>query len=242
MKTHDQTIEQWLSSPPGSYLFALEQQFIQRKLARHFADVLVQLGGPSNHVLTETLSIRHRLHISPEPCETLGVPYVRADYRELPLIGNSVDVVVVLHVLEQLDDPKDLLEQIDYALVPNGKLFLFAFNPLSCVRLPKIYDKLHHRSQITNLLKKMGYGLEENSSLFYRPFFKREKLWRNASFLDRLGNIFLPGLGSISCILAQKKVVAATPLMAKWWPKQIVIQKHCAEPTTRAFNEPTEQN
>lgn len=235
---HDTSIEQWLSEPPGSYLFALEQQYVQRKLARHFGDVLVQLGGPTNRVLmTDPISIMHRVNIGPMPCEERGIPYVRAEYSELPLMENSVDVVIALHVLEKFSNPKELLEQIDYALVPSGKLFLFVFNPLSIVRLPKIHGNWHHRSQIKFLLKKMGYQIDDCQSLFYRPFFKKENTWKKAAFLDRVGQFLLPGLGSVTCILARKKVITATPLIAKWWPRPMVVQNRCPEPTTRVFNE-----
>lgn len=60
-----------------------------------------------------------------------GAVNVLCDLRELPFTANSIDLVVMPHVLEFHDDPHQVLREVERILIPDGQLVLTGFNPVS---------------------------------------------------------------------------------------------------------------
>lgn len=225
-------IEEWFQKPPGTLLLAMEKQQLQHMLEHQFGDMLVQLGGPCDGLFTHSSPIVHRVNIGEQVCSSHGVPYVRANYDELPLRQNSTDVIICMHVLEFMEQPEQLLEQIYHALVPNGQLIVISFNPKSWWRM-NMQGKFYFQSTMKSMLKNIGYSIIARKSVCFRPPIKNETLWRRLLFMEPIGQFLLPSFGGVYFISARKKVVGVDPLPAKWWPKKVMINNGCAEPTTR---------
>ena len=58
-------------------------------------------------------------------------PRVICRYDELPFASQSIDLVALPHVLEFTDDPHEVLREVARVLMPEGRLIITGFNPLS---------------------------------------------------------------------------------------------------------------
>jgi SAM-dependent methyltransferase len=69
------------------------------------------------------------IDISPRICENAWVGYrVRGDLYQLPLPGNSADLVIMRYVLEHLERPGEALREAARVLRPRGKVVLLTPN------------------------------------------------------------------------------------------------------------------
>lgn len=57
--------------------------------------------------------------------------WIRAEYSQLPLATESVDVLILPHVLEFEPDRHQLLREAERVLKPEGRLHILGFNPYS---------------------------------------------------------------------------------------------------------------
>jgi len=122
-----QALELWLRSPRGQRLLALEMQEVARVLPDVFGRHVLQIGdwGVDGGLLgaAETL---HRAVLG-----TLGGTGSAAliNPESLPLMGKSVDAVLLPHTLEFTRSPHNVLREADRVLNDRGRLFVLGFNP-----------------------------------------------------------------------------------------------------------------
>lgn len=234
----------WFQTPPGSLLLALERQQLQRMLGRQFGDVLVQLGGPGSGLFTSPSPIVHRIIVGPGECPASGIPYVRANFDELPLRPDSVDILVCMHVLELLEDPSLVLEQIYQALVPQGQVLIIGFNPMSLWGLTRLFKsaedfpwagKFHSQAHIKSLLQKTGLSLSAKKTLCFRPPIQNQKLWQSLLVMEPLGQFFVPDLGGVYFLSARKKVLGMKLIFERINERRFVNSRGCPEPSTRSY-------
>ncbi|MDF6651835.1 class I SAM-dependent methyltransferase, partial [Escherichia coli] len=154
-------LHHWLSSPPGQDGLRWEQAQFDRTVADIFGYHALQLGHlgvGSLRVNRIPLSARVVDDIDPTaPIETLdpidGNPAESADtadadpdantpqrhatprvicrYDELPFASQRIDLVALPHLLEFTDDPHEVLRAVARVLMPEGRLVITGFNPLS---------------------------------------------------------------------------------------------------------------
>ena len=105
-----------------------------RMIMRHSKPdwVVVDLGCGRATSVTPWREFCRRLigiDISPRIRENSWVGYrVRGDLYQLPLVGNSVDLVIMRYVMEHLERPVDALREAALVLCPGGKLVLLTPN------------------------------------------------------------------------------------------------------------------
>ena len=132
--------EDWLASPPGQYMLDWETGQFDRTVADIFGYHAVQLGLPVMDTLRENRMPFCALAIDP----TAGPHGPRPDYAaagsgshllcrfdELPFDTQSIDLVTLPHVLEFSDDPHEVLREVSRVLMPEGRVVISCFNPMS---------------------------------------------------------------------------------------------------------------
>ena len=90
-------LERWLDSPPGRHVLGWEGARIDGIVADIFGYNALQLGMPELDLLREN-RIPFRQKVG-GPGRIAGVD-VHCDLRQLPFAANSIDLVVMPHVLE----------------------------------------------------------------------------------------------------------------------------------------------
>ena len=114
---------QWLSTPHGQYVLRWEQEKFDQVAADLFGFNAVQLGDPVFDFLRAN-RVPHKFSCAPQAGAS-----VKAQLTELPFASQSIDVVVLPHVLEFADNPHQILREVDRVLMPEGHVLISGFNP-----------------------------------------------------------------------------------------------------------------
>ena len=64
----------------------------------------------------------------PKPTRALSLIH---DYCDLPFASQSIDLVVLPHVLEFSKEPHQILREVERVLIPEGQVIICGFNPVS---------------------------------------------------------------------------------------------------------------
>lgn len=124
----------WLAETrAGVVLQGLEADYLRGAVSVGYGKNLVQLGvnGWEERYLDADCGSAWIV----EPDMSLSVSpiagWIRAEYTYLPLATESVDVLILPHILEFEPDRHQLLREAERVLKPEGRLHILGFNPLS---------------------------------------------------------------------------------------------------------------
>ncbi|MEY3974452.1 MAG: hypothetical protein RIS59_813, partial [Pseudomonadota bacterium] len=115
---------EWWSTTLGEHLLAQEQDLLDPVVHDVFGYHAVQLGLSGIDLLRES-RIRSRAIVAVDGGDLLARP------EQLPLADRSVDLLLLPHVLEFAGNPHAVLREADRVLMPEGRLIILGFNPLS---------------------------------------------------------------------------------------------------------------
>ncbi|HHC74860.1 MAG TPA: methyltransferase domain-containing protein [Thiothrix sp.] len=160
-----------------------------------------------------------------------------AETEFLPIMADNIDLIFASHVLECSNKPHQVLREIDRVLVPEGHCFLLGFNPMSFAGLQHRFVRqekqkqdgkrsnnqhyrLHPAHQTKDWLKLLGFNILTIKHFAYRPAIALQptwlaSIWRSLAWMESIGTNYLPALGSVYLIHAQKQVMARLPPVKK---------------------------
>ncbi|MGD9888593.1 MAG: methyltransferase domain-containing protein [Halothiobacillaceae bacterium] len=209
----------WWQSIEGAALWRDESAALEPWLARCFGYHALHLClQPLVQPQAETpslggLRIPHSFQLGPLAGD------VRARFDALPLEAESVDLVVAQHVLELAPDPHMVLRELDRVLVPEGRVVLLSFNPLSYWGLRQLFnlsDKAPWfgarlgRKRLRDWLSLLGYEIEDELWVGHGGLSDAP-----ASLAGLIKN-WLPRSGSVFVVLARKRVSMPSPIRHRW--------------------------
>lgn len=125
MSTPVLNLNDWFSTPQGQYLLAREQEYFDRTVTDIFGFNAVQFGLPEREFLRAS-----RVPLRMVGGKELAVG-VWLELTELPFESDSLDLVVMPHVLEFNAHPHAILREVERVLRPEGQLLISGFNPRS---------------------------------------------------------------------------------------------------------------
>ena len=133
----------WLQTPAGQYWAQWESAQFDRVVSDVFGYHGLQLGLPQLACLRNS-RIRHcwvaQDHVNGIDGKS-GSPGLYANSVALPFSDQSLDLVVLPHTLELSLDPHATLREVERVLVPEGRVIISGFNPLS------LWGQRHKRSK-----------------------------------------------------------------------------------------------
>ncbi|WP_167854771.1 class I SAM-dependent methyltransferase [Mangrovimicrobium sediminis] len=170
-------LETWYQGERGSYLLAQLQAELDRRLETAFGYHMLQLGPLDCGPLFGECRIRHRIFAGEQAGADIGLLCERG---ELPLESDSIDVIIAHHALEFVENPHQVLRELQRVLVPQGQLLITGWNPHSLVGLGSALRGLHRRSpwrahrpvsphRLTDWLNLLGCDAEHCSYLYNLP-------------------------------------------------------------------------
>jgi len=225
----------FLASPPGRYLLAWEQQQFDAAVADVFGYHALQLGLPEIDALREN---RMPLRVCASDRRASGAAPGRGprvavmnDFAELPFMSQTIDLVVLPHILEFAAEPHQVLREVDRVLVPEGHLIVSGFNPASLWGLREGLGRLGAApflprgaqmislSRIKDWLKLLS--LEPSRGRFgcYLPWARSQAWLARWHFLESVGDRWWPVLGSVYMLTAVKRV-RAMRLVGRLWKRR----------------------
>lgn len=247
VKTHRaiQQWDHWLLQPLGNKLLEAEKKLMP-KLTKHFYGKNVLLiGVPHQKKLLHVDSIPYHILLSPLFNKNHPIPYIESEFIELPIASGSVDLVIVPHTLEYLDNPRKLLMEACRIVKPEGHIIIFGFNPYSLWGLRRKFTTERAMPWINNFiapqtvkkwLRLADFELRKQEYLLFRPPLQNlENLYKSLKLIEWIGNKFWAPLGGVYMIIAKAKVIPLTPIKIHWTQPLSGIPVSTAGPSIRTF-------
>lgn len=214
------TMQDWFFSSTGRYIREWEEQRFNQLTANIFGFHAIQIGFPLIQTLKEN-RMRNRWISAQKKTDMKnpsGCLSVIHRFEELPFATQSIDLVVLPHVLEFAESPHDILNEVERILIPEGKIIISGFNPTSFFGLSQSFGKLTGKHflpeyaefislpRLKDWLKLLGF--ETNQGFFgcYRPPCKTARWQKRLGFFEKMGNRWWPQCGSVYMIEAIKRV------------------------------------
>ena len=235
-------MELWFQHLPGSLLLELEMALMSKWFSQSAGTHCLQIGGPSHLPLLKTAHFLHKIYLSTQWVGSASSAGVQSSLDDLPFLTGRIDAVVLAHLLEFADSPRQLLAEIHRVLSPGGQLFLLSFNPISLWGLTRFQrnrrgfpwsGEFYSSIKIKRWLQASGYSIIASKTLCFRPPMHNLHQSRRWRFLETLGAYCLPGLGAVNFIVAQKNEMPMTPRVSSWERRRVKVRGNIAEPTTR---------
>jgi len=232
----------WWSHPPGSELQKMEQAALARMLPDLFGYHIAQVGRAGGADLIESSRIAHRIVVDIDPAVSASGS-LACSAESLPLAPDSIDVIVLPHVLEFSANPHRVLREMERVLIGEGHLVLTGFNPWSFWGLWRLFlwwrDRVpwsghfYGLSRIRDWLTLLELELITVRRLFYRPPLRSPRALERLAALEPLGRHAWPFLGGAYVLVAKKRVIPLTSSRVRWRAQRSMIASGLAEPTTR---------
>ncbi len=216
-------LSEFLRSPAGRYVLDWERRQFDAVVADIFGYHALQLGLPEIDALRENrmplrLCASDRLLDSPPVSGGHTQVAVVNRFEELPFETQSIDLVVMPHVLEFAQEPHQVLREVERVLVPEGQVVITGFNPASLWGLRQWLSRLGmapvlpREGQLIGLPRAKDWlkllSFEANRGRFgcYAPWGRSEKWLGRWAFIEKAGDRWWPVLGSVYLVTAIKRV------------------------------------
>lgn len=224
----------WLDTPAGSYVKAWQQARLDALTADIFGFNAMQIGLPQLHALRDSRMPNKWLTDTrlPDPESDLPAPVVVVhDFSELPFASQSLDLVVLPHVLEFVPEPHQVLREVERVLIPEGQVIICGFNPASLWGLRQFAARAGGRPflpedgefislpRLKDWLKLLSMEVNRGHYGCYAPPCRTEKWLQRFSFMERAGARWWPFLGAVYIVQAIKRVRGMRLIGPAWSSK-----------------------
>jgi SAM-dependent methyltransferase len=247
----------WLETPAGSYVRAWQQARLDMLTADIFGFNAVQIGLPQidalnanrmpNKWLTDT-------HLPAEGADSARAPIVVVhDFAELPFASQSLDLIVLPHVLEFAEEPHQVLREVERVLIPEGQVIVIGFNPASMWGLRHAVGRLtgaHFLPQhgefislprLKDWLKLLSMEVSRGHFGCYAPPCLTEKWLNRFAFMEGAGDHWWPYLGAVYIVQAIKRV-RGMRLIGPAWTKKAAAAPQGVPATNRIHKHKQEKS
>ncbi len=230
----------WFSGAEGDYLRAREQAMFDAVVSDLFGFNAVQVGLSQADLLC-TSRIKHLVHLdSTCPAD------VRADPLQLPFANQSIDLLLLPHVLEFSDWPHQILREAERVLIPEGNLLLTGFNPWSLYGFWHWYQGMQGESpwrghflslhRLRDWLSLLGCELVSIRMCCYVPPLANKRWVQWFERLEIPGEHWWSLGGSVYFVHAIKRVHGMHLIVPGWNDAAHGLGK-ILQPTTRAYQQ-----
>ncbi|QDZ27336.1 class I SAM-dependent methyltransferase [Noviherbaspirillum sp. UKPF54] len=238
----------WLETPTGDYVRAWQQARLDELTADIFGFNAVQIGLPQINALQANRMPNKWLTDMRMPDRKPGdkrVPVVVVhDFAELPFASQSLDLVVLPHVLEFAAEPHQVLREVERVLIPEGQVIICGFNPASLWGLRQVAGRLtgaHFLPQdgefisvprLKDWLKLLNMEVNRGHFGCYAPPCTSEKWLKRFNFMEKAGNRWWPYLGAVYMVQAIKRI-RGMRLIGPVWTRQTATARQGVPATNK---------
>lgn len=223
-------MHEWFQSPLGQALLREEKSAINDAVQNQFGYFLLHLGLQDCHTLTESSRISHRFCLHPQKLNDTS-PGALADFHQLPLPDDTIDMVLLHHSLEFSQYPHQMLREASRVLIPRGLLVILVFNPWSFWglfgRIMRIFSpstlwrhQYLSQSRLVDWLHLLEIEPVSVYRGYFRPPFGGSSLTHHLQWMEpwgrKWGNWFRFPRGSFYMLVARKDRVPMTLIRPRW--------------------------
>lgn len=127
---HRKVLIDWFSTGKGQILQQQEAAFLARSITVSCKQVIVQIGSLGWEDLFIDCSLYERFYVinaTSSPCTASRL--VRGAAEALPFESESVDMIIMPHLLDFEQHKHQVLREVERVLKAEGKLIILGFNP-----------------------------------------------------------------------------------------------------------------
>lgn len=243
----------WLETPAGSYLKNWEQARLDILTADIFGFNAIQIGLPEIQGLSAN-RMPHKWLTDTHLPEGREVPVVVVhDFTELPFASQSLDLVVLPHVLEFADEPHQVLREVERVLIPEGQLIITGFNPASMWGLRQVAGRLTGAHflpmdgefisvpRLKDWLKLLNMEVNRGHFGCYAPPCRTDKWLNRFAFMDKAGDRWWPYLGAVYVVQAIKRIKGMR-LIGPVWNKNRTPARQAVPATNQVQQGPRQES
>lgn len=228
-------MQAWWQSSLGQCILQQEKDLFQR-VSIHFHGYYQLQVGVEEKLLPDMTMPKFRRYMG-------SSADVQGSHEALPFKSNSLDTLVLAHVLEFSDDPHQVLREAERVLVSDGTMIICCFNPWSLWGLRRLLPcksampwqgHFFGKSRIKDWLALLNFEVAACERLMFRPPLKTEKWLNRTRCLETAGQRFWPALSGLKVLVATKRTIPLTPATQRWRTRQLFPNKGLVtKPATR---------
>jgi SAM-dependent methyltransferase len=172
---------------------------------------------------------------------------VSHDFTELPFASQSLDLVVLPHLLEFAAEPHQVLREVERVLIPEGQLIISGFNPASLWGMRQAAGRLTGSaflprdgefislSRLKDWLKLLNMEVGRGQFGCYAPPCATQKWLYRFGFMEPAGTRWWPYFGAVYVVRAIKRVQGMR-LIGPVWNKRPAASTRAVAATNRTAN------
>lgn len=235
----------WYETVAGRHILSLENQLVAEGVQDLFGYHLASLGPLQYAEGIEASPITHKVAVNVLSLDK-SAPELLADPEDLALLSDSVDVLVLPHMLEYSSQPHAMLREAKRVVHAHGHVVILGFNPLSCYGLCRVMPGLsghmpwqghfYHPIRLRDWLKLLGFGIVKTQYTVFTPPIQHQKSLHYLSCMESIRNTFIAPLGGVYMIVARNLAVTPNVLRPKWASRATLIKNGVVEPSGRVVN------
>lgn len=234
-----QNTQHWFKTSLGEYLLAQERHYFDQVVANIFGYNAMQLG----------LHQFNFLKLNRMPLQfTIGTDsgaslLAAADF--LPIEGNSMDLVIMPHVLEFNANPHQILREVYRVLRPEGHVVISGFNPWSLWGACRYFKSRESGfpwcgnfitlPRLKDWLKLLDFEMKSGKLCCYVPPFKQEKWRQRFLFMEAAGDRWWPISGGVYYLQAIKKMHGMRIIKPGW--RSTLDRRKKIAPAAQRYND-----
>ena len=210
----------WFETPLGQHVLYREQRYFDHAVSDVFGFNAVQVGLPQIDFLRNS---RIPLRVTCAIEQTAGV---RADPMFLPFESQSLDLLLLPHVLEFSAHPHQVLREAERVLRPEARLVMAGFNPQSLWGLARTLQggergypwngSFLNISRVKDWMVLLGLEVAAGSMCCYRPPINQENWLRRLRFMEPAGDRWWAMGGGVYFLQAVKRVHGMNVILPQW--------------------------
>jgi SAM-dependent methyltransferase len=225
-------IEAWYSSETGQYLLDELESRISPVLTTTFGYYSLQVGCAGLAArLQENCRIKHQFTLGEHDISA----QIQATPSMLPIAPDSVDLVILMHHLSNTTEPHAVLREVFRILIPEGKLIIVDFNPISFWGLRHFFQSWLERvpfkghfytaKRIDDWMRLLGFEQNRLYRVGYLPPIQRPSLTRHLGWLEKGMRNWFPRLGTLNLMVYSKSISTLTPVRHRWVTRKLLPTK-----------------
>ena len=221
----------WHRRMPGSLVLDSESRSLIPLVSDVFGYHLLIVGSRDYLSVIGAVRVQHCTWLMtpavPDPAPEAGATwpaarcsFVRGHVGAMPIASDSIDIVILPHVIEFEKDPCSALRESERVLVPEGHVIVAGYNALGPMGVRRL---LHRRgvpwngrfytaSRVRDWLSALGFDAVASEGCFFRPPISNARMLRYFQAFERVGPRFWPRLCGTWILVARKRIATATAL------------------------------
>ena len=133
-------LNRWYSSRLGQTIFEEEQAVAADLFKEYQGTRILQLSTQDEFARAPSSPFRHFFQRVRTTQGKEGIAGFMARYDQLPFAESSLDIVLIHHVLEHVENPQQVLKEAARVVTESGFVVVFVFNPFSSLGCRRMFD------------------------------------------------------------------------------------------------------